>query len=95
MIADDISEYVEASVKLYNSEQDWHDTQKDCSILLSSRYDSQKLGKDLIKKITAAESNLEQHRLNNFTGSMLKHHSMMSTRYMSQWIEEKNKKPST
>ncbi|MEG3695920.1 glycosyltransferase, partial [Vibrio coralliirubri] len=39
----------------------------------------------------ALESELESHRLDNFFGSMLKHHSMASTKYMSQWIAEKNK----
>jgi len=34
---------------------------------------------------------LAQHRLNNFTGAMLQHHSLKSTKYMSQWIAEKNK----
>jgi O-antigen biosynthesis protein len=31
-------------------------------------------------------------REQNFIGTMLRHHSMKSTQYMSQWIEAKNKK---
>ena len=50
--------------------------------------------KQIHDKITEIEEDLAQHRLNNFTGSMLKHHSMMSTKYMSQWISEKNKNTS-
>jgi hypothetical protein len=34
---------------------------------------------------------LEQHRTSNFMGSMLMHHTMTATKYMSRWIEEKNK----
>jgi hypothetical protein len=49
------------------------------------------LGAQLINKISKVEENLEQHRLNNFTGAMLKHHTMTSTKYMSQWIAAKNK----
>ena len=37
-------------------------------------------------------SNLEQHRNNNFTGKMLMHHSLQSSKYMSKWIQEKNRK---
>jgi hypothetical protein len=37
-------------------------------------------------------THLEEHRLANFTGSMLMHHSLQSTKYMARWIEEKNKK---
>jgi hypothetical protein len=36
--------------------------------------------------------NLEQHRRNNFLGQMLLHHTLQSTKYMSRWIEEKNRK---
>jgi len=45
-----------------------------------------------ISKIQKVEEELESHRLNNFTGSMLRHHTMASTKYMSQWIAEKNSK---
>jgi hypothetical protein len=48
------------------------------------------LGAQLINKIKEVEENLTQHRLNNFTGAMLKH-PMASTKYMSQWITAKNK----
>ncbi|MEE8378851.1 MAG: glycosyltransferase, partial [Gammaproteobacteria bacterium] len=58
--------------------------------LLTSRYDGDQLGVKLINKITEVDENIEQHRLDNFTGSMLKHHTMKSTQYMSQWIAAKN-----
>jgi hypothetical protein len=36
------------------------------------------------------KANLAEHRLQNFVGSMLHHHSLASTKYMSKWIEAKN-----
>jgi len=90
VIADDIAEFVEAAVHLYNDEQAWLNAQRKGNALLKARYDADKLGAQLLTKITEVEDNLEQHRLNNFTGAMLKHHSMMSTKYMSQWIAAKN-----
>ena len=90
-IADDIDEFVKAAVELYNDEKAWVKAQENATALLHARYDSKVLGAGFIDKITKVEENLEQHRLNNFTGAMLKHHSMMSTKYMSQWIEAKNK----
>ena len=90
-IADDIDEFVKAAVELYNDEKAWVKAQENATALLHARYDSKVLGEGFIDKITKVEENLEQHRLNNFTGAMLKHHSMMSTKYMSQWIEAKNK----
>ena len=94
VITDDFTDFVEAAVELYNSEQKWIDAQNNCATLLHARYNDQTLGVQLIEKITKTERNLVQHRLNNFTGGMLKHHSMMSTKYMSQWISEKNKSTS-
>ncbi len=90
-IADNIDEFVAAAVKLYNDESAWLSAQNHAGTLLNARYDSESLGGKLISKITEVDANLQQHRLNNFTGAMLKHHSMASTQYMSQWIAEKNK----
>jgi glycosyltransferase involved in cell wall biosynthesis len=92
-IADDVTEFVEAAVNLYTNEQAWLKAQQNGVTLLNARYDSHILGAQLIARITEVEQDLEQHRLNNFTGAMLKHHSMMSTKYMSQWIAAKNTKP--
>jgi len=92
VITDDINTFVDAAVKLYHDEEAWTEAQENGTGLLHARYDSKKLGDELIRKILEVEGNLKQHRLNNFSGAMLKHHSMMSTKYMSQWIAEKNKK---
>lgn len=93
VIADDIFEFVDAAVSLYNDQQAWLEAQQKAQVLLSARYDAEKLGTQLINKITEIAENLTQHRLNNFTGLMLKHHSMASTKYMSQWIAAKNADP--
>ncbi|MCO4844416.1 MAG: glycosyltransferase family 4 protein [Sulfurovum sp.] len=93
-ITDDMREFVDAAVALYNDEETWLAAQGNALSLLHARYDSQQLGPTLISKITDTETNLAQHRLNNFTGAMLKHHSMTSTKYMSQWIAAKNARDS-
>jgi len=90
-VADDVEAFVGEAVKLYTDEEAWVEAQKNGTALLHAHYDAKKLGVSLIEKILTTEENLTQHRLNNFTGAMLKHHSMMSTKYMSQWIAEKNK----
>ena len=94
VITDDMTEFVEAAVTLYNNEEAWLSAQQNAVSLLQTRYDSHLLGPQLISKITETEKNLVQHRLNNFTGAMLKHHSMTSTKYMSQWIAAKNARDS-
>ncbi|HDY84353.1 MAG TPA: glycosyltransferase, partial [Methylophaga sp.] len=89
-IQDDVTEFVTAAVNLYNNEQVWLKAQQQASSLLASLYDNRLLGPRLIATIIDITANLASHRLANFTGSMLKHHSMMSTKYMSQWIAAKN-----
>jgi hypothetical protein len=91
VVADDITGFVEAAVELYNNEQAWLHAQQGTIGLIKTRYDDKRLGEKLIARINEVEDNLPRHRLNNFTGAMLRHHSMMSTKYMSQWIAEKNR----
>lgn len=92
IICDDIENFVNSAVSLYKDESFWNDKQKNCSILLKEKYDRQILEENLLNHILNIEENLTQHRLDNFMGSMLKHHTMASTKYMSQWIAEKNSK---
>jgi len=90
-VVDDIAEYVEQAVGLYCDEKKWQLAQLKAHVLLKAGYDSDVLGKQFIDKINTGMKNLNSQRLNNFTGAMLRHHTLMSTKYMSQWIAEKNK----
>ena len=81
---------IKSAITLYKDENRWLEKQNKCAKLIESTYDSKILGKQLISKILEVESNIESHRLENFTGAMLKHHTMTSTKYMSQWISAKN-----
>ena len=90
-VADDIDEFVEQAVALYKDEEKWLKAQSQCHSILEAHYEQNRLGDKLIERLIALDSELESHRLDNFFGSMLKHHSMASTKYMSQWIAEKNK----
>jgi O-antigen biosynthesis protein len=91
-IADDVDSFVDAAVNLYSDKAAWEKAQHDTAYHLQHQFNSVVLSKKLIEKISEVQQNLTQHRLNNFTGAMLKHHTMTSSKYMSQWIMEKNKK---
>ena len=84
VITDDMEEFAKNAISLYKDEDKWIEKQKNCKNLIESIYDSKILGKELISKILEVEQNIESHRLENFTGAMLKHHTMTSTKYMSQ-----------
>jgi len=91
VIADDNHEFADAAVELYRDEKAWTAAQAQGTTLLAAHYNAKELEPALVAKVKDTLTNLSQHRLNNFTGGMLKHHTMMSTKYMSQWIAEKNK----
>ena len=91
LIANSDDEIIAAAVALYQNETLWQQAHDASQPLLKEVYDAKTLGERLITRITALQANLPAHRLTNFTGAMLRHHSMKSTQYMSQWIEEKNK----
>lgn len=83
--------FIKEAVNLYLEKEQWNKALRDVPRILNTRYNQQQTGPELIEKIKSIRSNLEQHRQDNFTGAMLRHHSMKSTQYMSQWIEAKNK----
>jgi glycosyltransferase involved in cell wall biosynthesis len=92
IIADDVDSFVEAAVTLYTDEPLWREAQHHGLTILEHQFDRNKLAHGLLSKINDLQACLEKHRLNNFTGAMLRHHTMTSTKYMSQWIELKNKR---
>jgi hypothetical protein len=59
--------------------------------LLSKKFDKQTHSRYFLSRLKAALINKTANRSHNFTGAMLNFHSMQSTKYMSRWIEEKNK----
>ncbi|MEB0206552.1 glycosyltransferase family 4 protein [Pseudomonas sp. CCC3.1] len=80
-----------AAVELYRNPHAWHLAQQQGQALLNARYLQASHGPALVQRIKDCRAGLEQHRRNNFTGAMLRHHQHKSTQYMSQWIEAKNR----
>jgi len=90
-IENDPVKFAAATVEFYTDESKWKIAQINGIKLINTLYDKDKHSKTLLDKITFIQNNIQTHRLNNFTGTMLRHHSMKSTQYMAQWIEAKNK----
>ena len=90
-IEDDPDIFVKNIVDLYQNEAYWNEKQQLGYQVLNLRFNKLYFQQQFIDRIKAVTSTLAAHRLYNFTGSMLQHHSMQSTKFMSRWIEEKNK----
>ena len=91
-VKDNPNEFTEAVVQLYEEEKLWLECQKNGFEILDKRYEKELYEKNFIAEIGSLSDNLKEHRNNNFIGSILQHHLLSSTKYMSKWIEEKNKK---
>ncbi len=83
--------FTNSAVELYLNEKLWQAAQKNGIEIINSKFNKNILGKLFIDKILEIKNNLEKHRTNNFIGEMLQTQTLKSTKYMSKWIEEKNK----
>jgi glycosyltransferase involved in cell wall biosynthesis len=92
IIEDDADKFISAAVTLYQDQSLWHTAQQNGIRIINERYAKTAFADPFIITIDALLSNLKIHRENNFFGQILSHHSLQSTKYMSLWIEEKNKK---
>ena len=90
-VEDDLQEFVEKSVALYSDENLWKNAQNNANEILEKRFSKALFKEEFVEKINHLSENLEKHRKENFLGQILQHHSLKSTKYMSKWIEEKNK----
>ena len=91
VITDDPEQFANSAVELYQNSELWNISQKTGFKLLKKRFDLKKFDSILLEKIETIRENMNEYRRKNFLGSMLMHHTMNSTKFMSRWIEEKNK----
>ena len=91
-ITDHTEAFVAQALKLYTDESVWKTQQENGFIVLNSRFEKETHQKAFITRLQQVQENLEKHRLQNMIGQMLQHQTLQSTKYMSKWIEEKNKK---
>lgn len=90
-IANNAADFVAAAIQLYTSEQVWQHAQQCGFENLQGYFQTTNYQQALVDRLNALQCNVLEERKQNFIGLMLRHHSMKSTQYMSQWIEAKNR----
>ena len=90
-VANDAQSIANAAVKLYQEAEAWQYASELGKENAQWLFAQEQHFSALSSSLTYLLANLEQHRQRNFIGSMLNHHHHKSTKYMSQWIAEKNK----
>jgi glycosyltransferase involved in cell wall biosynthesis len=88
-IKDDPKAFAEAAIKLYTDPSIWKTSQSNGFNIINERYSKDHFYKMLDTKLVLLKEQLSNYREANFIGSMLQHHRVKSTQYLSKYIEVK------
>lgn len=90
-ICENSTDFVEKSVAIYSNKELWEIAQNNGVNIVNALYHKETGEADFLQAIQYTQGNLKNLRTQNFIGQMLQHHTLKSTKYLSKWIEEKNK----
>ena len=91
VIADTPEAFAEFSVAIYSDKIKWQQNAQRGVEIVKARYNGKAIAKDFMTRLDALKINLKLHRQSHFVGQILQHHSLQASKYLSKWIEEKNK----
>ncbi len=93
-VADDPLLFASLAVSLYREKNPWQDLQKRGDDMIKSDFTRTGFEEKLKRQLDVLTHRLDEIRENNLLGSMLLHHTMASSKYLSKWIglkEEQSK----
>ena len=90
-VEDNPDSFAEAAIRLYTDKTLWKKCQEKGFEIVEQRYNKSLFETNFINTIDSLLTNLQQHRKTNFIGAVLQHHTISGTKYMSKWIEERNR----
>ncbi|GGE40065.1 glycosyltransferase [Psychroflexus planctonicus] len=90
-IANTPKEIAKQAILLYTLEKRWNKAQRNAVEILKKRFSKDSFTNLFEGKLHQIESDLTKHRQQHFYGQILHQNQLQSTKYMSLWIEEKNK----
>ena len=91
-ICDDLDVFYNVAIQLYQNEEIWNQKQYKGIEILNSKFDKNIYANDFQLWITNLIVELKNIRGKNFLGRLLAQNQFNSLKFMSKWIEEKNKK---
>jgi len=84
------ADFTAAACALYGDRDAWEAAQRQGGELLLKRYQCSSHLAYFAQRLLELSTELNEHRLKHFNGLMLRHHTVKSHQYMSQWIAAKN-----
>jgi hypothetical protein len=91
VIADTPGAFAKLSVAMYSDKIKWQQNSQRGVEIIKARYNGKAIAKDFMTRLDALKINLKLHRQAHFIGQILQHQSLQASKYLSKWIEEKNK----
>lgn len=88
----DIESFADKALEIYQDESKWKESQEKNRKVFSEKFDKTKFEEPFQQKIKKIVDEIHSHRAKNFMGKILLNNNYQSRKYMSLWIEEKNKK---
>ncbi len=88
-VADTAEDFIAASVSLYQNADNWWAAQRKFTYELLKLNDDPFAG--LVRRVNSIGESLLPHRAKNLTGKLLRQETLGTHKYMSLWIEAKNK----
>ena len=89
-VCDTSEAFAEHAQRLYTDKQQWLDA-SECGLALFEQYNQETESETLDNKILALANNINAHRDSLFLQGLLWHQTLNASKYMSQWIEAKNR----
>lgn len=87
--------FAEHAARLHEEESEWEHASAAGRQLIATSFNKTQEADRLALKLREGLEKLAEQRARNLTGRLLWHHGQASTRYMSLWIEEKEKRGGT
>ena len=90
IVENDENKFVEKTIELYQNNEIWAKSQQNGFQILEKNFNKDSFEENFKQTIVQLQSELIQHRNQNFIGQILKSNTVNALKYMSLWIEEKN-----
>lgn len=91
-LVDNQNDLIIKTCELYQNENLWKEKQTIGFEILESKFDFETFYQEFNTKLELLTKNITEHKQLNFVGEILWFENNMATKYLSKWIEEKNKK---
>lgn len=91
-IVDSPTDFATAAVELYKNEVAWKQAQQTGFEIITSKFSKEVCYSSFAKDLQELSREIKKHRKRDFTSLLVQQQSLLSTKFMSKWIEEKNRK---